>query len=378
MTASLLHPGTFACASGCGKSLVPLAFAAIALNQQTSKKWQWQQEVKGVKELGQRAGCLEQQQREAEQEPEVRERCERCEQQQEVRQAQPVPKSFPPCSHRCGRQTSLAEQLWANAVAALQAEDFAAKSGMPLIIFDWDDSLMPTTAFRAALAAEATIAAEAARAGSVPSTWKEEDWSACEVAGVMALQAAKEIGRVLIVTNAEEGWVEESAGRRMPRLLAALQGVPVISAGSIFGPQGVPQWHWKAHCFERIAELLQDESILAGKPSHPARLEGQSVSVGDSLTERSAALEVARSRHIAWNVTTVKLREGPTVRELTAQLQLCARHLPHILPVSGSLDLVMSEEDEVRLEPAASQSQMRAHLADLLEVAGKWVMLICQ
>jgi hypothetical protein len=41
---------------------------------------------------------------------------------------------------------------------------------------------------------------------------------------------SKSLGRVIIVTNAAEGWVELSAKRFLPRVNAELNGIEIISA----------------------------------------------------------------------------------------------------------------------------------------------------
>jgi len=220
------------------------------------------------------------------------------------------------------------EQLWDKAHITLKSPLFLRKAGQPLIIFDWDDTFMPTTRLK-----EESLLDDPTPASDVSQT--DPSWAACAAAGVRALQKAKQVGRVLIVTNAALGWVEESMARFLPELAAELASVPVISARSIFEPQGVESWNWKVHCFQRIAQSVQVQDMLCGQFQQEIQL----VSIGDSLAERVAAQEVARDASLHWKATTVKLKDQPTVDDLTEQLLLCAESLPTVLPCETSLDL---------------------------------------
>jgi len=400
----LLHPGACALACSIQTKLCPTALAALAFQQQQQQRAKcWLQKHDSEHEFEQEErkreqtyGCgqklldsvedpkrkqNEQGQVEQPHRLDVQQECEKLEhfdrrqwqgqmqEQQQHEQLQATPKPLAQPKAR-GPQVSAAEQLWASASKSLSN---MALPGKPLIVFDWDDTLLPTSVIRAELAAEAAFAAQAAVAGRMPSGRGEEEWAACAAAGVSALQKAKELGRVVIVTNAEEGWVESSAEKYLPGIVAELAGVPVISAASIFRPQGVPMRSWKMHCFRRIVEALQVEDILAGAFDFG---EAQLVSIGDSLAERAAALAIAGAPHACWRATTVKLRERPTVHELSAQLEMCARSLSGILPIENNLDLRVSEDEDMRLEPM--EHIQPSGLACFAGVIGKWAAHVCQ
>ena len=55
-----------------------------------------------------------------------------------------------------------------------------------------------------------------------------------ESAVVKMLNRAMEFGTVVIITNAETGWVELSAKRYMPRVLPVLANIPIVSARTTF------------------------------------------------------------------------------------------------------------------------------------------------
>ena len=52
-----------------------------------------------------------------------------------------------------------------------------------------------------------------------------------------AYREARALGTTLIITNAEEGWVQHSSKLYLPKVLPALRGVPIISARSRFEGQ---------------------------------------------------------------------------------------------------------------------------------------------
>lgn len=53
------------------------------------------------------------------------------------------------------------------------------------------------------------------------------------------LELAKSLGEVVIITNAETGWIELSCGKWYPELLTFVKQFTAISARSMFEPEGV-------------------------------------------------------------------------------------------------------------------------------------------
>jgi hypothetical protein len=161
-------------------------------------------------------------------------------------------------------------------------------------------------------------------------SFPSSELDACGAAALIVLRAAKKLGNVLIVTNSDHGWVHDSAARFLPCLADELRDIPVISARSIFEPQKVPDKQWKTLCFQRIVKCFH---------SGPWGIFGVQhlVSIGDSLDEHEATMQVAQ-----WcpcYVKSLKLSERPTMFAVHQQLQLCLRHLPHIVYHIGNLQL---------------------------------------
>ncbi|EOD05049.1 hypothetical protein EMIHUDRAFT_250349 [Emiliania huxleyi CCMP1516] len=116
-------------------------------------------------------------------------------------------------------------------------------------------------------------------------------------------QTASANGKVFIITNASEGWVQHSSSMCFPNLQPLLAPVVIISARAGFETQYPGDSHaWKMHAFLKVQDQLQLEAVT------------NLVSVGDSHIEMDA----------------VKLWERPTPYELQKQLEVVADKLPDI------------------------------------------------
>mmetsp|Transcript_30275 Transcript_30275/g.66230 ORF Transcript_30275/g.66230 Transcript_30275/m.66230 type:complete len:346 (+) Transcript_30275:57-1094(+) len=226
---------------------------------------------------------------------------------------------------RCG------EALWEVAQAAL-AVPCPWSSGVhdALVILDWDDTILPTTALTSA--------------GHVPEMSTEAAFEnfglelvACAEAARRLLDAAKRHGRVVIITNAVHGWVEECVERFMPQLKCELAGIPIISARSIYEPQGMQaSQSWKLLCFHRVVSCFAfDREGIKGMRNL--------VSIGDSFFERMAVMKVAEDLDLPAYVKSLKLIERPSIAEVTCQLLQCSFHFDWLMSYAGSLDLWVQE-----------------------------------
>jgi hypothetical protein len=194
----------------------------------------------------------------------------------------------------------------------------------PFTVFyvDWDDTLMATTT--------------SARPTS-------EEWRRLEETAVRFLLTALRLGFVYIVTNAEQGWVQESAERHMPLLGRFIREyrVPVVSARSTFErkPTGkrhavteAEQVRWK---FLAMLTILQRVVVRTG--AVPVL-----VSIGDSSVERAALYRVQQHLSELPFVKTIRLLPSPRAPLLEAEL----RHLTHTLPAlvrhRGPLDIQLA------------------------------------
>lgn len=236
------------------------------------------------------------------------------------------------------------EELWNCVKDALAAEPWESKDPKvpsSLVVFDWDDTLLPTSALvaakRIAPAPGATVAPCAAAAQL--SDWEFDDLlESCAKAAVEALQKASKYGRVVIITNSGFGWVHETAARFMPSVLGELEKIPVISARAIFECQGVPEpYRWKVLCFRRIVECFSfDPSGETG----PSSL----ISIGDGWQERLAAIMAAQDTDLGL-VKCLKFLEQPGMDQLVQQLNLCSQIFAGLVAHPGWVEASYSYND---------------------------------
>mmetsp|Transcript_30148 Transcript_30148/g.82863 ORF Transcript_30148/g.82863 Transcript_30148/m.82863 type:complete len:432 (+) Transcript_30148:80-1375(+) len=215
------------------------------------------------------------------------------------------------------------EALWEATEASLLNSSPASGGNGSLIIFDWDDTLFPTTALSTAgRLLEPRDGADGA------------DLLPCAFAACQAIRTAKRYGRVVVVTNAMKGWVQEMISRFMPLLEPELHDVTVISARSIYEPQGlVEPSTWKPLCFQRVVRCLYTD------PSTGACNMRNLVSIGDSWYERAAVFQVPQDLGIPCHVKSLKFLGMPNIEDVARQLQVCAHHFEWLMCYDGVLDL---------------------------------------
>jgi len=232
------------------------------------------------------------------------------------------------------------------------------REAQTVTIFDWDDTLLCTT----------HLEMMQRQQGSLPPQVREQ-LAALEAIVSQLLTAASANGKVFIITNASEGWVQHSSSMCFPNLQPLLASVVIISAragsetqppsGSLhsslslslssqlsahrFETQYPGDSHaWKMHAFLKVQDQLQLEAVT------------NLVSVGDSHIEMDAVHLLGRSFAHAL-VKTVKLWERPTPYELQKQLEVVADKLPDIYTSGTTLNIWLERESAPPLPPPPSE-----------------------
>eukprot|EP00933_Yihiella_yeosuensis_P040278 TRINITY_DN3455_c0_g3_i1.p1 TRINITY_DN3455_c0_g3~~TRINITY_DN3455_c0_g3_i1.p1 ORF type:complete len:385 (-),score=65.15 TRINITY_DN3455_c0_g3_i1:222-1376(-) len=275
--------------------------------------------------------------------------------------------------------------------------DSAGLGGIPLqitqvnvIIFDWDDTLLPTGFLRDALRMQSTVR----RVGQPKMTARSQRYGNVQNGGTgrtsnlpcydalvshaelvrEALCAARSIAHVGIVTLAERPWVMESAQQYLPGLglsqLLAELGIPVYYASeyrrcakspckspSAFDPP-------PAIC-KRMA--MEDYLATLGLTSSNVRL--NLLSIGDSMAEREAARlaisaveQMALTRRTPLPVCkTVKLQTDPSLKMLSFELKTLLSRLGRMVALSKDVDLIFESNDD----------------ADTIEAKAVWAFGAC-
>ena len=201
-----------------------------------------------------------------------------------------------------------------------------------LVIFDWDDTILPSS----------WVAGEGLRLDE-PQTLPEkvaQTLRPLEESAVKLLTQACNHGPVVIITNAETGWVELSAKRFLPAVVPLLSRLRIVSARSDFEAQfpNSPQ-QWKLAAFH---QEIEHQCVASGKAGRATADSPVSVtSLGDSVHEREA-LHGACELVANCLTKSVKFVEHPNVEQLKRELDLVRESFDHILHHSGCLDLMLS------------------------------------
>jgi len=174
-----------------------------------------------------------------------------------------------------------------------------------IIIFDWDDTLLPTS-----FLTPGGIFNENMNLNDI----EKEKLLKLEQAVFKLLTEAVEKGNVYIITNAGNGWVEYSANRFYPSIMPILEKIKIISARGEYEkifPGNSRQW--KIEAFLNLQENINIKLVT------------NIICIGDSLFEMEAGRILASKFKEAF-IKTIKFREAPKLDELLKQLKLvCAQ-----------------------------------------------------
>lgn len=197
-----------------------------------------------------------------------------------------------------------------------------------LVVCDWDDTLLPTTWLgkQGLLGQTTSISAE--------QRVLLESMAAC---ARKTLEMAKQLGRVVIITNAVSGWVEMSCAMFMPSLSFLLHEMDIVYARSDFGSHA-PEHpaEWKRLAF--ASELNLFHTQLGLEQWHNI------ICLGDSLHEHEA-LSSATQGLLKCNAKSLKFMEAPTMMQLIDQHRM----------LSVSFHEIASHKGDVRMEVSTCQ-----------------------
>jgi len=182
--------------------------------------------------------------------------------------------------------------------------DAEACESNTVVIFDWDDTLLCSTAVRL-------------------QEWGIEHLQELELAIEAILRTAMSLGETLIVTNGNATWVQDSAQRFLPGLLPVLSQLRIVSARALYEDTypGDP-FMWKHAAFE---QLLTKERHFPAEPGLNL------IALGDQFPEIDAARHVGRVIGGSSAVKTVKFQEAPSVDALLGQLSRAEQMLSTIV-----------------------------------------------
>lgn len=226
-----------------------------------------------------------------------------------------------------------------------------------LIIFDWDDTLMASSWL-----SRNGMGLEAPRV--VPSHITTP-MRKLGVAVRTILTSAIKMGQVVIITNAETGWVELSAQKFMPSVVPMLSQVKVVSARSTYEPRypdSPISWKIAAFVQELHTFSRKDTTTVAKRRMRKLRQKYNVISFGDSVHERTAVHEACGGLGDGVAVPkSVKFVERPCAQQLRRQVELVSSCLHDICSHPSKLDLMLTikllEQQEAQMKAARADSR---------------------
>ncbi|KAG1686214.1 hypothetical protein DVH05_007096 [Phytophthora capsici] len=212
----------------------------------------------------------------------------------------------------------------------------------PLIILDWDDTILPNT-----------------HLAKLGFSSEDEDFEVPEDCMPTLEELAKEVENFLtaclkictcyIVTNGLAGWVERSCQRFLPNAVPLVEQMTIISARSNFEslyPDRPIEWKIAVY-----RDLFAKRGFMQELPveTHGVYVQQQErepqqvIALGDSQIDRCAIQYVAR-RTPNTQLKSIKLLDNPSMTQLQKQLNLLGVFLVQLSGHDEALDLELSNE----------------------------------
>lgn len=194
-----------------------------------------------------------------------------------------------------------------------------------LVIFDWDDTLFPTSWLK-----------KKDKLSTLDFFSEKEALllRALEKVAESTLRTALLFGKVTIVTNGEQGWVEMSCSQAMPSLWESLLKtgeVEIVSARSTYEERaGYDPEAWKRLAFAKELRKIRDGSI-------PSEQQLNVISLGDSLAEQRAVVSLTKSFPNLYG-KSLKFVEKPNIQELIEQHKFVHACFVEVAEHNGDLD----------------------------------------
>jgi len=202
-------------------------------------------------------------------------------------------------------------------------EDSRLTPEQTLLIFDWDDTILPST----------WVQKQGLRLDDASVVTEEQrvQLAAMAECAIRTLQAAKRYGTIVLVTNAERGWIELSSRKFMPALCPLLESFKIISARAAHEKPGVtlPSM-WKTLAFRTEVDSFY-------KTLNPESTKNV-ISFGDAMHERLAVFNVTRDMPNCLT-KSLKFMVQPQLEQLQKEHELIFWCLRHIVSHDGTLDL---------------------------------------
>jgi len=190
-----------------------------------------------------------------------------------------------------------------------------------IFVFDWDDTLFFTTHLNPSSKGSFFYASE-----SEKNFMSRIEYYVSEI-----LKKALNKGEVFIITNSEEGWVQQCAEFYYPNLISILEKINIISARSLYQKNyPLEPLMWKIKAFDDLRKKFNFEKCVVSNI----------ICLGDNNYEIIAAKKLGEEfKKNNCLIKTIKLREKPDLKELIKQIILIDNNLLRIYNYPKSLNI---------------------------------------
>jgi hypothetical protein len=195
-----------------------------------------------------------------------------------------------------------------------------------IFIFDWDDTILPS----------AWVQSQGLRLDdeSHVSEYQAEQLLQVANLAIETLRAAKQHGTVVMVTNAQRGWIELSCQKFMPTVLPMIEGIKILSARTTYeSRECASPLDWKICAFRDEILRMYGDAALADCSRRKNVLQ-----LGDSMHEREALLRCTANLPNC-RAKSLKFVERPDIAQICKQHSLITGCFERIINHDGNLDL---------------------------------------
>ncbi len=199
------------------------------------------------------------------------------------------------------------------------------KSHNSIIIFDWDDTLLPTS----------FLSKNGVYDENKILTEKEKE-KILELGNIVLnlLEISIEKGDTYIITNAGKGWVEFSCEKYYPKVINILKKIKIISARENYENK-----------YPTDSKMWKFSSFLDVQKNLDSNLVTNIICLGDSFIEIQAGMKLASQFNQAF-IKTVKFREMPKLDELIKQLKLVSTQFNTIYSSVKNLTIKVEKKNK--------------------------------
>jgi hypothetical protein len=197
-----------------------------------------------------------------------------------------------------------------------------------LIILDWDDTILPSS----------WLVKNNLSVDNIIFEDFTEDLFIYENCVIEFFTQLMKNGKIIIITNAEKGWVELSCEKFLPKILPLLSKIKIVSAKSSYITISYSPFIWK-----ELAFRVQIDVYIKNNPNIVKNI----ISIGDAAYEREALLKVSKDiKNLAPTnyIKSIKFNESPDIFLLIQQLDIVSSNIKQIIDEKSSLDLMLIQK----------------------------------